>query len=259
MIKNKKGIIIAAISLALIYFIICVIQALPKDSGYKKTVFLGASTKINIEDGNIKIKNDNAKIEKQKVKVYFNKVFVDATLSSFDADSDGVKYSYMVSNENGDRLALDTILVAHTDDLSLKIKEPNTRILDNPEEIYKFAKANNISLPSNIEITYMNVKTIDINDDNEDEYIYSAGFEISEDTFESIVFMKQQGNYILISKETSDNDIFKNVRLSFYKLIDFNNDNNYEFVVNKRMSEYGPDYYELYNFDGSSFTKIGGE
>ena len=45
----------------------------------------------------------------------------------------------------------------------------------------------------------------------------------------------------------SDNDIFKNVRLSFYKLIDFNNDSNYEFVVNKRMSEYGPDYYELYN------------
>ena len=43
------------------------------------------------------------------------------------------------------------------------------------------------------------------------------------------------------------------------KLIDFNNDGDYEFVIKKQMTEYGPYYYELYNFDGNEFTKIGGE
>ena len=51
-----------------------------------------------------------------------------------------------------------------------------------------------------------------------------------------------------------------NIKKLYYSvLIDFNNDNNYEFVVSKMMSEYGPTYSEVYSFDGTEFTKIGGE
>ena len=54
--------------------------------------------------------------------------------------------------------------------------------------------------------------------------------------------------------------IEKNILKNFFKReIDFNNDNNYEFVVSKMMSEYGPTYSEVYSFDGTEFTKIGGE
>ena len=259
MIKNKKGILIIAISLVIVYFAICIIQIVFGSTRYKNTVFLGSSTKVSVIDGQIKVINENSKVENQKVKVYFNKDFIDGIITSFDDDSDGVQNSYMVSNEEGNRLALDTILVAHTNDLTIKIKEPDTRIIDNSEEIYKFAKANNISLSSSIEIVYMNAKSIDIEEDGNLEYVYSAGFVNEDNKFESIVFFKQENKYILISNETSEYDVFDNEKLSFYKLIDFNGDDNYEFVVTRRMSEYGPDYYELYNFDGKKFTKIGGE
>jgi hypothetical protein len=258
MIKNKKGILIIVISLVIVYFAICLFQYI-SNTRYKKTVFLGASTKVSINDGKIKVKNDNSKIDNLKVKVYFNKEFINGIINSFKDDSDDVNNSYMVSNENGERLALDTILVAHTRDISIKIKEPDTRSINDSEEIYKFANANNISLPSSIEIVYMNVKTIDVDEDGDLENIYSVGFVKENNEFESIVFLKKENKYILITNKTTEYDVFKNEKLSFYKLIDFNNDNDYEFVVNRRMSEYGPDYYELYNFDGKKFTKIGGE
>ena len=63
----------------------------------------------------------------------------------------------------------------------------------------------------------------------------------------------------MIDRVDSDSDQVAYIKLSFSKLIDFNKDGNYEFVVEKAMSEYGPYYYELYNFDGKVFTKIGGE
>ena len=62
-----------------------------------------------------------------------------------------------------------------------------------------------------------------------------------------------------IAKVESENKGVANTSLIFNNLIDFNNDGEYEFVVGKVMSEYGPDYYELYNLDSEKFTRIGVE
>ena len=139
-----------------------------------------------------------------------------------------------------------------------------------------FIQTNNLGLSDDIELDYLEVDTVDIDDDGIDEYIYSVGLidyedlgnddEVIEDTEEetnqkyvSFVYTKKDDRYILIDKIDTEGDPVSYVRLSFAKLIDFNNDNNYEFVIEKMMSEYGPYHYELYNLNNYSFTKIGGE
>jgi hypothetical protein len=117
------------------------------------------------------------------------------------------------------------------------------------------------------ELDYQEITKIDIDIGGEEENIYSLGLikynEDEEDDFnskyESYIFLKKDGKYFIIDKIDSNGEQVAYIKLSFAKLIDFNKDGNYEFVVEKSMSEYGPYYYELYNFDGSKFTKIGGE
>ena len=107
------------------------------------------------------------------------------------------------------------------------------------------------------ELDYIKITNFDYDNDGNEEYIYSVGI-FNNDKYNSFVYMKVDDKYILIDSEESDNNPdYK--RLYFIKLIDFNSDDNYEFVVEKMMSEYGPDYYELYNFDDNKFTKLGGE
>ena len=71
--------------------------------------------------------------------------------------------------------------------------------------------------------------------------------------------MKKSDEYILIAREESDYVDVNFVRIKLFNIVDFNNDGDYEFVISRMMSEYGPNYYELYNFDGNKFTKLGGE
>ena len=259
MIKNKKTIFILLISLIMFYLIISIIFFVPIGKNYNRPIFIGSSTKVYIKDKKISIYNEDKKIRKQKTKIYFRDEFIDGYLVS-DADSStGVENNYFAHTDNGDLLSFNNCLIAHTKDISIKIK-PNNRIDSSDlEDVYKFASSNSIILSSNVELSYLYINNIDIDDDGNDEYIYSVGLIDDEDEYKSFVFMKRDNKYILVAREESENSGVNSISLVFNNLIDFNNDDDYEFVVGKFMSEYGPDYYELYNFDGDEFTNIGGE
>ena len=160
-----------------------------------------------------------------------------------------------------------TTFIAHTPDISIDIKDGESYESKDLTDLYQFANLNDISIDDYSELDYQEITKMDIDEDGKEEYIYSVGLiyysedeeDDSNNKYESYVFLKKDGNYFIIDRVDSDSDQVAYIKLSFTKLIDFNKDGNYEFVVEKAMSEYGPYYYELYNFDGSKFTKIGGE
>ena len=175
------------------------------------------------------------------------------------ADSTGVENNYMAFTEQGESILPNNALLAHTKDISISIK-PNNRVLSSDlSEIYNFAELNSINLSSDIDLYYLYINSLDIDGDNVDEYVYSASLANGLDEYKSFVFLKKDNKYILIDKVESENKGVANTSLIFNNLIDFNNDGEYEFVVGKVMSEYGPDYYELYNLDSEKFTRIGVE
>ena len=253
MIKNKKIIIIMIFSFIIIYILISVFFNIPTGEKNQKTVFLGSITKVHIEGNKIKVYNKDIKIKKQKVKVYFNNEFIDAYISVDEELPSGLENAYIITNENGELLLIDNI-IAHTKDMSIRIKEKNKNQSQNLDLIYDYVKS--ISLSKDVVLDYLVINNLDIDDDGNEEYIYSTGLIEDADKYISLVFLKKDDKYILIKRVDSDNDEISNMRLFFMDLIDFNNDNDYEFVVGKMAGEYGVDRYELYNFDGNSFTKI---
>lgn len=278
MVKNKKPLLILVISLVLIYLAISIIFIIPKEKKYDHTVFIGSNTKINIINGKISIKNDNVELKKQNVKVYFKKKFIDSYIISKSGDTTGVAYS--VYNNEGNFLLPDSVLIAHTPDISIGVKEDSLKESTDIDKISNFIETSDIGL-SSYELDYLNINTLDIDDDGTKENIYSVGLikyddeeyseeeideEIDDDEYEmetqeyiSFVYLEKDGKYALIDKVESEGNPVSSIKLSFAKLIDFNNDGNYEFVIEKMMSEYGPYYYELYNYGTNKFTKIGGE
>ena len=185
---------------------------------------------------------------------------------------------YTAYNDNGSSLYFDNSIIAFTKDLDLNFKKISNQEGTDLNEVTDFFKNLNIDINSDTEIENYLISTFDYDNDGHEEKIYSVDFfediedetdaslgegiaeeEMMEKNYYSYVFMKKDNKYILLDKEESVYDGVHNVRLKFENLIDFNNDNKYEFVISKMMSEYGPDYFELYNFDGTKFIKIGGE
>ena len=257
MIKNKKTLLVLISLLVIFYILISIIISFPKGKKFKNTVIIGNSTKVNVKNGSISVYNDDIAISNQKMKIFFKNRFVDGYLITEEGDSSGVNNIYTAYNENGDILAPEKVIIAYTPDISIKVKESNINDSTNMSDISDLIKLNNITLTAESELDYIKITNFDYDNDGNEEYIYSVGI-FNNDKYNSFVYMKADDKYILIDSEESDNNPdYK--RLYFIKLIDFNSDDNYEFVVEKMMSEYGPDYYELYNFDGNKFTKLGGE
>lgn len=269
--KNEKRIFILIVLFIIIYLIISVIQIIPKGKKYKNTVFLGSCTKVSINKDSINVYNEDKALIKQNVKAYFKNNFINANILSTVVSSSGVKNSYYVQNLKNSNLYFDQMLIAHTPDISIEVKDGESYDSIDLTDFNSFAELNNVIIGEDTELNFQEINKIDIDNDNTFEYIYSVNLisgniydvvDDSEETigeYDTIVFMKKDGNYFIIDRNTGDNDGVNNICLRFMKLIDFNKDGNYEFVVEKSMSEYGPYYYELYNFDGSKFTKIGGE
>lgn len=263
MFKNKKGILILVISLVSIYLLNVIIGIIPIGKKYKNTVFIGESTKVNIKDGKIYIYNEDKKITKQQVKIYFKNSFVDGYVTSDQGKSSGVENSYKLYNTKGDSLILNSIYLFTTPDIKISVKKSTTQEIDNIDTINNILVLNNLT--SDVELDYAKIDYLDIDDDKTEEKIYSIGLikdesdESEEQEYISFVYLEKDGKYVLISKSESDYDGISNVRLSFIKSIDFNNDDKYEIVIERMMSEYGPYYYELYSYGSNKFAKIGGE
>lgn len=256
MIRNKKAVFLLIILFIVFYIIVSVIFSIPKGKKVNHTVFLGNFSKVSVIDGKISVNDENFEISKQKVKIHFKNSFIDGYIFSNKVDFDNSTNEYVISNEDGEYLSLESSAIAYTPDISIKVKEKTMNDSNNLSDVYSLAKKINIPFSNNLLLDYLNVSNVDIDDDGQEEYIYSVGLIEDSETYKSLIFLITNNKYYLLDTEESTYDEVSNVRLRFFNLIDFNNDDNYEFVVEKIMSEYGPVYYELYNFNGNSFTKI---
>ena len=292
MFKNKKRILIIIIILICIYLAIYVISIFPKGKKYENTVFIGDTTKVTVKDGKISVYNEDKKLLNQKAKIYFKKKFIDGYLVSKESESTGSKYTINALNDKNETLILERTLIACTNDVSIDVINVTRSKCNDLSILYSFLDSNNTIITTEFEVDYFNVSTFDLDDDGTNEYVYSAGLisydfgeDVEEDTDEieedditldeseiefeeydsendktkyvSLIFFEKDGKYFLINTAKSTYDENYNC-FEFLNPIDFNNDGNYEFTVLNQKSEYGPYYYELYNFDGKTFTKIGG-
>ncbi len=255
MVKNKKLILFLVILFAVLYLIINAIISLPKNKKYERTIFLGSSTRVNVSN-DIKVYNEDVELTKLDVKILFKDEFIDGYISTAQEETSGIVNTCYAYNDGGDYLILDSVLIAHTPDISIKVKDKNTNESENIEEVYRFANSQNISFSQDLILDYMEISNLDVDNDGKDEYIYSVGLVEDAEEYVSLVFMKKDDKYILIDREDSEYQGMPNHSLRFFNLIDFDNDGNYEFVVSKLMSEYGPDYYQLYKFNSNSFVSI---
>ncbi len=268
MLSNKKGILILVISLVAIYLLIYIISIVPTGKKYKNTVFLGESTKVSIKDGSIFVYNEDKKISKQKAKIYFNKKFIDGYIISGEGESSGTENSYYYYNSDGDVLVPGSIVVAVAGDDIVNIKEGRTQEIKSLDSIQDLLDLNNLISNDDVEIdlNYGKIDSIDVDGDKIEDKIYSFGLIKSvlateDEDYISFVYLKKgnSSEYILLQNFEGSYDGISNERLSFAKLIDFDNDDNYEIVVERMMGEYGPYYYELYNYEDNKFIKLGGE
>ncbi len=259
MIKNKKGILIIVVLLVIVYFVIDFVIKPSKGSEYNNTVFIGNSTKVTVDNGMINVYNKDVALATQKVKIYFNNKFIDGYIFSGKGTSDGVENAYGIYDEDNNYINTDSAIIAHTKDITIKVKEIDTTRTDDINEILYFCNSNNIVLNEDTAIDYIEKSSFDLNNDNVKEYVYSFGLLREDNNYESYVYYSSNNENILIKKEDSKYAGASYTRLGLKGLIDFNNDDKYEFVISRILSEYGPDYYELYYYNGIGFTKIGAE
>ena len=257
--KNRKGLLIIIVILVLVYFILSIVKYTNSHkTNYKNTVIIGDFTKVEISNNEIKVYNDNTYLENKKLYFYFKGEEIEGYITSSNNGSTGGKYMYVAHKLDGTKLNFDSAIIGYTKDTKLKFKEVNNKRISDMTEVNNFLKSYNSIVSDNIRVERIIESTVDVEGDGVYENIYSVSMIEDGSDYDSFVFMKKGENYILISREISEVST-NSIRLKLLNIIDCNNDGEYEFVISKMMTEYGPNYYELYNYNGDSFTKIGGE
>lgn len=252
--KKERVILIIIASLVFLYIAISVIVS--HINLNKNTIYLGTGTRIYIRNNQFVISDKDIKIDKQNVKIYFNKKIIDGYVLTEEESSTGYDNNLHAYSNDGEYLSFYSSLIAYTKDLKVKFLNIENENIDNISLIKNYLVQDDIDI-NKIQLDYLTVSTFDLDNDDELELIYSLGL-INNNEYDTIVVMLKDDDYYLLSQESSeyinDEDV---TRLELFGIMDFNNDNNYEFVLIKTVSEYSSNNYELYNFDGNDFIKIG--
>lgn len=225
---------------------------------FKKTasnvIYIGNFTKVTVKKSNIKIDNKNTKLGLTESKIYFNKEFVDGYIrTSKEKINNGVNI-YTAYNKNGDVLRFNDDLISYTGNSNIKVAEPNVLelMLDDDFNIindYLTKETDNEDV-SEIQMVFDSYKKVifDIDNDGEDEYIYSVDVVESGSTNYTYVFIVDNGEIIKIDSRSGSALKADVERVSFFKLIDFNDDGKYEIVIRLKKGDYGASTYKIYNY-----------
>jgi len=162
---------------------------------------------------------------------------------------------YDAYNIDGTILRFTDDLIAYTGDL--KIAKANYNLLDLPlDEDYNIItqyllseNGNDITLDYSID--YIDYKKVifDIDKDGVNEYIYSIQLVEEGTTYYSYVFLVDEGATKKIYNCKGKLEKPDTKKVSFFDLIDFNDDGNYEIVIKIKDGEYGYSIYKLYTYD----------
>lgn len=249
--KERKNIIILVL---IILFVILSIFLY-----FKKTrsdvIYIGNYTKVTVKKGTIKIDNKNEKIGITEANIYFNNEFVNGYIRSSKEKVNNNINIYTAYNKKGSVLRFNDDLIAYTGDAKIKVANPNrlSLLLDddlNKVSTYLYGLTGNTE-GGDFELSFNSFEKIiyDIDNDGDDEYIYSVDANAYEKQNYSFVVIEDNGEFIPIIKKSGEAMKTDLVRVSFFSLIDFDNDGKYEIVVKIKEGDYGASKYKIFNYD----------
>ena len=249
---NKKSltIILSIILVILIIIGIIIIINIPKK--YKNTIFLGRNTKVSVKDNNLIITTDDEKVKKQNAYIYYNNYVIEGYILTEDEGSSSYNNNLHAYDMKDRYLTFDSTLIAYTKDLNIKFISTKNELLDDLEELENYFVEDEIDI-SNFEIDYIIKSTFDVNKDGKNEYIYSLGL-IDDTQYYSLIIMKKDNKYYLIDEYDSNYEYSEGTKLELVCILDYNNDNNYEYIVSKVDEEQNT--FSFYNFNNYKFNKI---
>ena len=222
----------------------------------KNVIYLGSITKIEVKNNNIKIYNEKSKLNLIKAKIYFNGSFINGYLKSDRGNINNKAILYKAYNESGTSLRFTEDLIAYTGKAKINISDANviTNILDGDKEIISnFLRSDygdGIGLDFSLDYKEYKKVIYDIDNDGDKEYLYSLNLIEENKTSYSYVFIIDDDELKVINSKKGDITDQKYDVISFFKLIDFNDDGKYEIVLRLKNGEYGDNVYKIYNYDG---------
>lgn len=248
--KEKKNLII--IVLLIVFVLLNIYVYINKN---KDIVYIGSTTKIEVNKDEIKVINKNKKLNLTKARIYFNKDFIEGYIKSDKGEINNKEITYNAYDNDGVRLHFIDDLIAIVGDTKIKVADVNISDLslsNDSEIIDNFLKSddgNGITLDYSISFLDYKKAIYDIDNDGENEYIYSIDV-LEEDKIDySYVFIYDNNEYKLIDSEKGDVDNVNLNKISFFNLIDFNNDNKYEIVLKHKTGTYGSNCYKVYSYN----------
>ena len=248
--KNKIYIIVLLIIIFLLFDIFVHLNI------NENVIYIGNTTKVIVKDEKITINNKNTNLKLMKSKIYFNKEFIDGYIKSSKSKMNNGVTIYDAYNLNGQLLRFNDDLIAYTGKNNIKIADCNSSDFISTEDDKYIADfllsefGNGISLDVPLSYDYYKKIIYDIDNDGDDEYIYSLDIIESGVSDYSYVFIVDDEEKILVSRKKGDIKDSNLPRVFFFNLIDFNNDNNYEIVLRYKNGEYGKNIYKIYNYNG---------
>jgi|GEM_PF-2357180 len=248
--RDRRNLIVAVL-LVLFVILSFVIYIFNNNKG---TVYIGDVTKLEIKKGKIAINKKQKKLNLTQAKIYFNGSFINGYLKSDKGDINNKAILYEAYNEDGVILRFTDDLLAYTGNVNIKVADINMLDImadDDSTIVFDFFKS--IGGGDNHSVDILDYKKIvyDLDNDGKLEYIYSVDILEEGTTDTSFVFICDGNEKKLINKKTGEIDNVDLKKVSFFNLIDLNEDNKYEIVIRVKNGEYGSNSYKIYNYDGN--------
>ena len=239
------------IALAAIYIIVSIVFYFIENTS--KIVYIGDHTKVIVNGDELSVDNENIKIPSKNVKYYFNKSISNGYLYADELDYNNYYYLTVLS-EDGKPLKFNDSVLAMTNNLDIKVEElPNNVVTNEDVDVIREYMSSQ-SIEKNI--SYVFKSSFDLDNDGNYEDIYSVSLNEDYEKYTTLILIKS-GDFIeKIDESSYEEDSSEYRKISLFKLIDFNLDNNYEIVIKEKNGDDKPTYFNIYSYNNKNITKV---
>lgn len=243
---KKKLMYLSLIILIPIYIIIAIFSNTKQD-----ILIIGGNIYIEYNDKKYNIKNNyknNPQLNYRKYKVYDGEKYIDGYIKFYKdditGDTNGIIYNSTLDISN-----LSIPLLAYTGNINIDVADTvvTDKISDNDEIILKSKLTGIID---NIDDINFKKITVDLNNDNQNEYIYFI-YKYDNDKIYNSIFMMDSNNRIIDIVTNGE----KNEEYNINYIVDVDMDGEYEIVLSSSYG-YSLTNYEIYKLKNNKFEKL---
>ena len=243
---KKKLMYLSLIILIPIYIIIAIFSNTKQD-----ILIIGGNIYIEYNDKKYNIKNNyknNPQLNYRKYKIYDGEKYIDGYIKFYKdditGDTNGIIYNSTLDISN-----LSIPLLAYTGNINIDVADTvvTDKISDNDEIILKSKLTGIID---NIDDINFKKITVDLNNDNQNEYIYFI-YKYDNNKIYNSIFMMDSNNRIIDIVTNGE----KNEEYNINYIVDVDMDGEYEIVLSSSYG-YSLTNYEIYKLKNNKFEKL---